>query len=260
MAAFAQLRPAGHWRVKRWRVPQPEPQYGAAGSPRRARRWAARVRSIGDGLPTTCGTTFRTQRPMTYASGGDKNILRRISSVSTSGPVWIPSCGRFPDDVSQRERRGGGEDRPVLPAHDPDPGAARGRLPAGGGSGWESASGFDPGTSVPNPDFDPARPVSEQNLQFRRSPFPNAIIPPRGRIRWRGVPSRCILARTPTLARFSATTTFVFSPGEHGRRDDYETRSYVSWRSTGSRSTTPSQTGFHSRRGFLIHGESRAPG
>lgn len=49
-------------------------------------------------------------------------------------------------------------------------------------SGTVDASGvqlpiYDPATTAPNPNFDPTQPVSEANLEYLRSPFPNNQIP-----------------------------------------------------------------------------------
>lgn len=112
--------------------------------------------------------------------GGTKNILRRNQfGFNVSGPVVVPKLydgarttffsvsyegvrekiGRsYLRTIPIPEQRAGDFRRVVDPAGNP-------------------LRVFDPGTTAVNPAFNPAQPISESNLQYLRSPFPNSLIP-----------------------------------------------------------------------------------
>lgn len=152
-----------------------------ADSPRRART-AGRARPAYHGrLTYNLRNDFLDATPHDVRQrGGDKNILRRNQfGFNVSGPVWIPKLydgsrttfisvsyegvrekiGRsYLRTIPIPEQRAGDYRRVVDPAGNPL------RI-------------FDPQTTAPNPAFVATSPVTEQNLQFLRSPFPNAVIP-----------------------------------------------------------------------------------
>ena len=147
--------------------------------------------------------------------GGEKNILRRNQyGFNVSGPVIIPKIfnGSRTTFLSisyegVREKIGRSYLRtvPIAPERDGDYSLV------------VDQSGnplriFDPATTRANPDFNPQQPVSENNLEYLRSPFPGAIIPA---VRQDSV-SRRMLAYYPlpnaNAGPFFRNNYFVFSP------------------------------------------------
>ncbi len=112
--------------------------------------------------------------------GGKKSLLRRNQfGFNVSGPVYVPGLfhgGRNTffslsyEGVRERISRSYLRTIATLPERSGDFSAlvdsAGAPLPV-----------FDPGTTRPNPVYDPARPVSAANLQYLRDPFPANRIP-----------------------------------------------------------------------------------
>jgi len=109
-----------------------------------------------------------------------KNLLRRNQfGFNVSGPVIIPKIfdgGRSTffsvsyEGVRERIARSYLRTVPIVPER------------SGGYGQVVDYSGlplrvFDPQTSRPNPNFDPAEPVTEQNLEYLRDPFPGDQMP-----------------------------------------------------------------------------------
>ncbi|MFO0502911.1 MAG: hypothetical protein ACK527_11990 [Acidobacteriota bacterium] len=105
--------------------------------------------------------------------GGGKNRLRRGQfGFSVAGPVIGKSTFASLSYEGVRERIGRNSLRTIaiLPER-------RGDFSRTVDSAGEPLQVFDPGTTRPNPDFDPTRPVSTSNLESIRQPFPNSQIP-----------------------------------------------------------------------------------
>jgi hypothetical protein len=111
--------------------------------------------------------------------GGDKSLLRRNQfGFNVSGPVWLPKVWSPPatffslsyEGVRERISRTSLRTVPTLPERTGD--WARVVDQAG-----QLLPIFDPLTTRANPDYDAARPVSEDNLQYLRDPFPGNRIP-----------------------------------------------------------------------------------
>jgi hypothetical protein len=113
--------------------------------------------------------------------GGDKSLLRRNQfGFNLSGPVVIPRLldgrGRMFFSASFEGTR----ERIAQSALFTVPTA---RQRTGDFSDLVDNAGqrviiYDPATTRPNPNYDPTRPVSLDNLQYLRDPFPNNVIPP----------------------------------------------------------------------------------
>jgi len=113
-------------------------------------------------------------------TGGNKGILRRNQfGFNVSGPIFIPKLydgGRSSfvsvsyEGVRETVGRSYLRTIPTLAERSGDFGAvvdkAGDLLPI-----------FDPASTRPNPEFNPAMPVSLVNLQYRRDPFPGNRIP-----------------------------------------------------------------------------------
>lgn len=112
--------------------------------------------------------------------GGDKNILRRNQfGFNVSGPVDIPKIydgGRRTffslSYEGVREKIGRSYLRTV-----PIASQREGDFTHVVDSAGQPLRVFDPASTRPNPNYDPARPVDEDNLEFLRDPFPTSRIP-----------------------------------------------------------------------------------
>jgi hypothetical protein len=112
--------------------------------------------------------------------GGDKSVLRRNQfGFSVSGPLVIPGLrprthGTFftltYEGVRESTSRANLLTVPILPERTGDYSTVVD--PAG-----RILPIFDPGTTRANPSYDPSRPVSQDNLQYTRLPFPGNKIP-----------------------------------------------------------------------------------
>ncbi len=112
--------------------------------------------------------------------GGEKNILRRNQfGVNVSGPVVIPKLydgGRatfFTFTYEGMREKIGRSSLRTIP---------RLEERSGDWSGTVDNAGvllpiYDPGTTSPNPAYNPAQDVSTENLQYNRLPFPDNRIP-----------------------------------------------------------------------------------
>lgn len=113
-------------------------------------------------------------------NGGNKSILRRNQfGFNVAGPVLIPRVVENPnaafllvsyEGVREHISRASLHTIPTMPERSGDFSATVDQaglpLPI-----------YDPATTAPNPAYDPAQPVSLQNLQYLRSPFPGNRIP-----------------------------------------------------------------------------------
>ncbi len=142
--------------------------------------------------------------------GGTKNLLRRNQfGFSVSGPLVVP---RLYDGARRtffslnyegvRERIARSSLRTV--AIEPE---RRGDFSLTVDQSGAPLPIYDPATVRPNPAYNPALPVSADNLEYLKDPFPPTASPTPARIpspgkRW--TTTRC---PTPTPARSSATTT-----------------------------------------------------
>lgn len=147
--------------------------------------------------------------------GGDKNILRRNQfGFNLSGPLVVPKIydGSRKTFFSisyegMREKIGRSYLRtiPLVAERGGDFGRS---VDANG----ELLRIFDPASTRPNPDFNPAASVSESNLQYLRDPFPSNRIPT---VRIDPVAS-ALAAYYPdpnsTAGPFDRNNLFVFSP------------------------------------------------
>ena len=112
--------------------------------------------------------------------GGNKSLLRRNQyGFSVSGPVHLPwlydGRGRtfFTTSFEGTRERIAQSALFTLPTE---------RQRSGDFSDLVDTAGnpvqiFDPATTRPNPNYNPAKPVSRDNLQYLRDPFPGNIIP-----------------------------------------------------------------------------------
>lgn len=152
-----------------------------ADSPRRARTSGANRPAYRGRLTHNFRNDFLDATPHDVRQrGGDKNILRRNQfGFNVSGPVYIPKLydGSRTTFISVsyegvREKIGRSYLQ-TIPIPEQKTGDFRQVVdPAG-----NPLRIFDPQTTAPNFAFDASSPVSEQNLQFNRQPFPNMIIP-----------------------------------------------------------------------------------
>lgn len=147
--------------------------------------------------------------------GGDKNILRRNQfGVNVTGPVVIPklfdgSRSTFFTLTYEGMREGIGRSFlrtvPTLPER------------AGDWSSTVDAAGnsleiYDPASTTPNPHYDPSQAVSETNLQYLRSPFPQSVMP---RSRLNAQAQRALTeysAPNAAVGPFFQNNFFVFAP------------------------------------------------
>lgn len=112
--------------------------------------------------------------------GGTKSLLRRNQyGFSVSGPVWLPKVfdgrGRTFFSVNFEATRERIAQSLLLTV-------ATDKQRLGDFSDLVDSAGqpvpiYDPLTTRPNPAYDPSQPVSENNLQYLRDPFPGNIIP-----------------------------------------------------------------------------------
>lgn len=112
-------------------------------------------------------------------NGGDKNLLRRNQfGFNLSGPLVIPKIydgRRTFFSVSYegvRERIGRSYLRTVANALERE-----GDFSATVDQAGNPLPIYDPASTRPNPDYDPSLPVSTENLQYLRDPFPEGRIP-----------------------------------------------------------------------------------
>lgn len=113
-------------------------------------------------------------------NGGDKSILRRNQfGVNVAGPLLLPHLIHDPNStffmlsyegVRERISRASLHTVPTVPERVGDfsqtVDQAGNPLPV-----------YDPAATAPNPGFDPSQPVSLDNLQYLRAPFPGNRIP-----------------------------------------------------------------------------------
>src|SRR5262249_11378102 len=112
--------------------------------------------------------------------GGDKRLLRRHQfGFNLNGPVLAPKIydGRSKSFFSVTYE--GTREKIAQSALYPIP-TVKQRL--GDFSDLVDTAGqpvliYDPATTRPNPQYDPMRPVSDENPQYLRDPFPNNTIP-----------------------------------------------------------------------------------
>jgi hypothetical protein len=112
--------------------------------------------------------------------GGDKSLLRRNQfGFSISGPVFVPPVvdgrGRtfFSLSYEGTRERIAQSSLFTVPTDRQRMGDFSDLVDAAG----EPVTIYDPATTRPNPAFDPSKPVSIDNLQYLRDPFPGNVIP-----------------------------------------------------------------------------------
>jgi len=98
--------------------------------------------------------------------GGTKHLVQNNFGGSASGPVWGKHTFFF---VNYEGLRHVQADSMTDTVATPDE--------IGGDFSMSGVTIYDPNTTVVNPSFNPALPVSQQNPQFTRQPFPGNIIP-----------------------------------------------------------------------------------
>lgn len=101
------------------------------------------------------------------AMGGSKHLVQNNFGASLGGPVPIGKKTFFFVNYEALRHVQADTMTQTVPTEDE----------VNGDFSMSGVTIYDPATTVPNPNYNPSLPVSQQNPQFRRQPFPNNVIP-----------------------------------------------------------------------------------